>query len=248
MADFKTHLLGAAVVSGIAATSLMMADLATREAVIGYFILGIIGGLLPDIDSDGSIPVRIAFNVLGVTAGFLAVFTFGQRYSLIELIILWLACFVGIRYGIFSLFTRVTIHRGLIHSIPAGAIFALVTTLLAYYLFKASPMQAWVYGAFVFLGFLAHLLLDECYSVDLLGMQIRRSFGSAFNLGSLKNPLGTLALYLAIIGLLYLSPPADAFIETILDGDIHRDIIDRLLPTEGWFNDLLKGPIEPQQR
>ncbi len=120
MADFKTHLMGAAVVSGLAATTLVMTGQFPHQAVIGYFILGVIGGLLPDIDSPHSIPVRIAFMGLAVIAGFLVVFTFGRRYSLVELILLWIGCFALIRYGVFELLDRYTVHRGLIHSIPMG--------------------------------------------------------------------------------------------------------------------------------
>ena len=123
MADFKTHLIGAAAVSGVAATALVMAKVASHQAVMGYFSLGVVGGLLPDIDSDTSIPLRIAFNALAVTSGFMLVFALGHRYSLAELIILWLLSFVAVRYGVCSLFTALTVHRGLLHSLPAGAFF-----------------------------------------------------------------------------------------------------------------------------
>ena len=99
MANFNTHLLGAAAVSGLAATVLVMSGAAPHQAVIGYFVLGTIGGLLPDIDLPTSVPVRIAFMALAVVAGFLVVFTFGRRYSLVELVILWMAAFFLIRYG-----------------------------------------------------------------------------------------------------------------------------------------------------
>ena len=125
MADFNTHLMGAAAVSGLAATVLVMTGQFPHQAVIGYFVLGVIGGLLPDLDSPTSIPIRIAFAVVAVVAGFLVVFTFGRRYSLVELDILWFGCFLFIRYGLFNLFDRVTAHRGLIHSIPAGIGFGL---------------------------------------------------------------------------------------------------------------------------
>lgn len=238
MADFKNHLIGAAAVSGVAATGLMLAGAVPQDAVLGYFALGIVGGLLPDIDSDTSIPLRIAFNTLAVIAGFLLIFSLGKRYSLLELTVLWLGCFLGIRYGIFTLFTRLTVHRGLIHSIPAGVLSGLITAVLAYRLFDASALQAWLGGSFVLLGFLVHLLLDELYSVNLMGLQVKRSFGSAFNLGSLYNPYGTLALYLGIVGLFSISPPADGFAKLMLDGSLYRDLFTRLLPSQGWFAGL----------
>ncbi len=111
----------------------------------------------------------MAFHVLAVVGGFLLLFAVGRRYSLAELVILWSACFVLIRYGLFALFTRFTVHRGLIHSIPAGALFGLIAVLLAHRCFGTSALAAWLCGSFLFSGFLTHLVLDELYSVDTGG-------------------------------------------------------------------------------
>ena len=235
MADSHTHMIGAAAISGVTATHLMVAGVVNPQELMGYFVLGVIGGLLPDIDSDTSIPLRMAFSVLAVISGFLIVLNFGSRYSLLELILLWGIAFVGLRYCVFNLFLRFTVHRGLIHSIPAGAAFGLAATLAVHRLFDGAPLQAWMCGVFVFMGFLVHLLLDEIYSVDLRGARLKRSFGSALNLGSWGNPWGTLALYLGIIGLLYLSPPADAFIQNLSVVIDYRELSSRLLPVEDWF-------------
>lgn len=238
MANFNTHLMGAMAVSGVTATALTMTGMFPHQAVIGYFVLGVIGGLLPDIDLPNSIPVRIAFAALAVVAGFLLVFAFGRRYSLVELLLLWLGCFLLLRYGIFALLDRLTVHRGLIHSIPAGIGFGLITTLIAYHAFNASVIHAWLCGAFVTLGFIVHLLLDEFYSVDLLGKKLlKSSFGTALSLGSLNQPIGTVLLYLAVVGLFLLCPSPRPFVELILDGATYRGVTQRLLPGEAWFSD-----------
>ncbi|HXH03045.1 MAG TPA: metal-dependent hydrolase [Candidatus Competibacteraceae bacterium] len=241
MADFRTHLLGAAAVSGAAATGLLLAGAAGREAVVGYFSLGVIGGLLPDIDSETSIPVRVAFTVLALLAAFLMVFVFAARYSLIELFILGVASFAVVRYGVFSLFSRFTVHRGLIHSIPAGLAFALGTTLLAHRFFAAAPLAAWLCGAFILLGFLVHLTLDELYSVNLMGMRVKSSFGTALCLGSLDNPLGTAALYLLVVLLWLASPSLQPLLGLLLDDATYRVLLERLVPRsgQGWFRGLL---------
>jgi hypothetical protein len=114
--------------------------------------------------------------------------------------------------------------------------FALLAVLIAYHLVGSSALQAWFCGLFVFLGFIVHLLLDEFYSVNLVGMQLKRSFGTAFNLGTLSNPYGTLALYIVLMGLFYISPSPNSFMAFMMDGDIHNRLIDRLLPQQGWFN------------
>ena len=167
MADFNTHLMGAAAVSGLAATVLVMAGAAPHQAVIGYFVLGVVGGLLPDIDLPTSLPVRISFAAMAVVAGFLVVFTFGVRYSLAELVLMWIGCFVLIRYGLFTLLDRFTVHRGLVHTLPMGLGLGLATTAVAFHVFSASAVHAWLCGAFLAAGFIVHLLLDEFYSVDL---------------------------------------------------------------------------------
>jgi len=239
MADFKTHAMGAALVSGVLATGLFMTGEVAKSAVAGYFVLGLIGGLLPDIDSSHSIPVRMAFHILAVVAGFLMLFAVGQRYSLVELVILWMACYILIRHGLFTLFNRFTVHRGVIHSVPAAALFGLVAILLAYRGFGASALQSWLCGSFLFAGCLVHLLLDELYSVNLQGMKLKNSFGTAFSFGSSHNRLGTLLLYLAVIGLFYLSPSAKAFVAFLLDHDVQRRVFNRLLPSHDWFAGFL---------
>jgi hypothetical protein len=236
MANFNTHMMGAAVISGIGATALMMIHAFPAYILMAYFTLGMIGGMLPDIDSESSIPIRWAFNVLGVMAGFFWVLYLGAYYSLIELVLLWGACFIIIRYGIFSLFTRFTTHRGLIHSIPAGISFSLGTVIFAVRVLDVSVLNAWFCGTFVLLGFLTHLTLDELYSVDLRGIRVKRSFGSALSLGSFHAPLGTGMLYLLTGALVYLAPPMDSFLAFIRSSRLHQLLFERLLPAEEWFN------------
>lgn len=244
MADFNTHLMGAAAVSGLAATVLVMAGAAPHQAVIGYFVLGVIGGLLPDIDLPTSLPVRITFATLAVVAGFLVVFTFGARYSLAELVLMWIGCFLLIRYGLFTVLDRFTVHRGLVHTVPMGIGLGLATTAVAFHVFSASAVHAWLCGAFLAVGFIVHLLLDEFYSVDLFGRKLlKSSFGTAFSFGSLSQPLGTAALYLVGAGLFFLCPSPKPFTDLMLDRDTYRSITQRLVPRESWFSDLNRvGP------
>ncbi|MER2529412.1 MAG: metal-dependent hydrolase [Candidatus Competibacter denitrificans] len=241
MANFNTHLLGAAAVSGLAATVLVMSGAAPHQAVIGYFVLGTIGGLLPDIDLPHSVPVRLAFAALAVIAGFLVVFTFGRRYSLVELVVLWMGCFSIIRYVLFPLLDRFTVHRGLVHTVPVGVGCGLITAVIAYHMFNASIIHSWLCGSFITLGFIVHLLLDEWYSVDLFGKKLlKSSFGTAFSFGSFNQPLGTVALYLLVVGLFLLCPPSKPFTDFMLNSDTYRGMTQRLLPGETWFPGFLR--------
>lgn len=235
MADFKTHLLGAALVSGVMATGMAMVSQSEPKAIIGYFALGVAGGILPDIDSNSSIPIRIAFKLLSAISAFVVVFHFAATLSLLELVLLGAGTYFVVRHGVFSVFTRHTRHRGVIHSIPAGFFAGLLAVLIAVEVFAASSVTAWTAGLFVCAGFLVHLILDEIYSVDLLGARIKRSFGSAFNLGTPSNPMGTALLYLGVAGLYWLTPPIDDFIAAVTDPIAYQTLVERLLPTDSWF-------------
>lgn len=52
----------------------------------------------------------------------------------------------------------------------------------------------------VFLGYITHLILDECYSVNLSGFELKRSFGTALKLLSLRYwKASTLFLLLGLV-------------------------------------------------
>ncbi len=242
MADFRTHVMGAAVVSGLAATAVAMIHAGSDGQVLGYFVLGVVGGMLPDIDSDGSIPIRVAFNVLSVVTGFVVVFHFASL-SLVELVLLGGGAFALVRFGVFDVFTRLTVHRGLIHSIPAAAVGGLLSVLLGRRVFALTPMAAWTAGSFVALGFLVHLALDELYSVDLMGGRLKHSFGTALSLGSGSDPLGTATLYFAVVVLYLWCPPVTGFWHAVTDPASYRLLSGRLWPHHGWFDGVLNGLV-----
>jgi hypothetical protein len=102
-------------------------------------------------------------------------------------------------------------------------------------------LNAWLCGTFVFLGFLTHLTLDELYSVDLRGVRVKRSFGSALSFGSFHAPLETGLLYLLTGALFYLAPPISSFLAFICDSRLHQLLIERLLPAGEWFNVVVAG-------
>lgn len=238
MADFKTHVLGAAVVSGVVATGMAMVSAASPQMIVGYFMLGVVGGVLPDIDSGSSIPTRIAFTLVSVLGAFIAVFYFASQLSLLELVLLGALTYGLVRHGLFTLFACFTRHRGVIHSIPAALFAGLVVVVIADKLLAVPVITAWTAGAFVTMGFVVHLLLDEWYSVDMRGMTVKRSFGTAFSLGSLSNPLGTAVLYLSVAGLYSLCPPIHGFIHGLSDAHWQYVFIERLWPSGPWFAEV----------
>lgn len=248
MADFKTHLICGTAASGAAATSLLIAGALPRDAALGCFALGAIGSLLPDVDLDHSIPARVAFRVVSLVGAFMVVLALSPHFSLAELIVAWAASYLALRHGLFGLINTITVHRGLVHSLPAATAFALATVSLTYHLLDCEPRKAWLGGLFVGGGFLVHLLLDELFSVDLLGRRLKRSFGTAVCLGDLRNPLGTLALYAGNWALYRLCPPDGGLWRLLIDHELYRRLALRLLPAQGWFDGLASFAGESLRR
>ena len=216
MANFKTHLIVAASISGVATIASLSVRLATPLEAGVYFALGTMGGLLPDIDANNSIPIKLFFNFVALSIAFLSIFKLLHQYSIIELFIIWAAIYAFIRYAVFEIFTRLTVHRGVFHSLLAVVFFTLFITDISYHLFAYNLQQSWLSGLFIGLGYLVHLSLDELFSVDLLNARLKRSFGTALKPISLNN-LKTSFLMLALTVSLYsIRPDFEDFHQKII--------------------------------
>ncbi len=241
MASFPVHLSTAMAATGVAATTLLVVGLATPPEVVLYFLLGTLGGVVADIDAEHSSPLRIGFEVFSVLGATLLMFRLGNKLSVIELCLVWLVTFVTLRYGVFYVFTRYTVHRGVFHTIPAAVLFGLLTATIVHRLGSATPLEAWIAGTFVAFGYLVHLILDEVYSVDLYGAQMKRSFGTAFKLLSPRSPMASLLLYVTLVAVWPLTPEAHTFINTFTNAHLWQRIETRLLPHDGWFHNLYRN-------
>ena len=238
MANFKTHLFVASGLSGVAAIACMKAGVVSATETPVLLGLGALGGLLPDIDSDHSVPIRISFNLLAFVSAFVVMFVFVGQYTVLELAAIWVGMFLGVRYLVLECFVLFTTHRGALHSLLAAVFFALCTVSLSRHLFSMPDAISWVYGAFVAFGFVIHLLLDELFSVDLLNRRIKSSFGSAFKLVSLKYWRATLVLGLATAAVLStLTYPAGFYAKAWNKLETHyTGHAPWLMPTDGqWF-------------
>ena len=234
MANFKTHITVAAALSGCLATGFLEVGIATPKDVWLYFALGTLGGILPDIDADNSIPGRILFSFFAMVLAFLTLFSRANFYSIVELSILWMVTYMVVRYIIFQMFAKLTVHRGIFHSILAAVFFYFLTTDISYYLFSLNALNAWVAGLFVFIGYLIHLILDEMYSVDLIGTKIKKSFGTALKIIS-TNMKATSLLLLATVLVFYMTPSTERFVKTVLGFDTYKSVKVKLLPKARWF-------------
>ena len=226
----------------------MLAGLAAGPQVILYFVLGTLGSLLPDMDSERSLPVRFAFTLASILLAFVAMFRFSELFpSVGELVLIWLAAFLFFRWAVFRLLETFTVHRGLFHSLPAAVLAGLLGVTACFHGLGLSALEAWLGGTFVCFGYLVPLLLDEAYSVNLFGARQRRSLGTAFKLGRLDQLPATLLLYLLLPLAWLATPTAEPFLQLASDPAVYRQLGQRIWPAEGWFEgrgetpDLLDG-------
>jgi hypothetical protein len=235
MANFKTHITVAAGASGMLATLCLGAKLASPQQVIALAAMGTIGGILPDIDSDHSTPVKILFTVLGGILAFLVMFSQADQYSLLELWMLWGLVYGLVRYVLYRLFADFTEHRGIFHSLVAALFFWFLTTTLVYQLFDVKRDFAWLTGFFVFFGFIVHLSLDELYSVDLLGRRFKKSFGTALKIVDLQDWKVSGLFILAMILMYLMTPSADTFWASFTNSTTYMNLWQRFWPQGSWF-------------
>ncbi len=214
MAGFNTHLSGAAISAGLLSSSLLMTDLFSPGQTAVLWLIGTIAGLLPDIDSDSSIAIRGIFNGLGILSSFSVLFLF-NGLPLIHLWALMLSAFVLVRFVVMEVFARYTKHRGALHSILAAVMFGSGGAYLGWRFLDLSLDFAWAVGICVFMGYITHLVLDEFSSVNLSGMELKASFGTALKLMSLNN-IYTSLLFVAITGFFLVSLPAPERLNSVI--------------------------------
>jgi hypothetical protein len=182
MADFKTHITASTVLGvtyGAGGYLLTDTPLATCLLAAG---LCSVSGLIPDLDSDSSTPVREGTAFASAVVPMLMLERFKEMGLEGEALVLAAGViYIIVRFGVAEIFKRYTVHRGMWHSLPAMAICGLLTFLIAsgYRL----DLRLYKTGAVV-AGFFSHLLLDELWSVDLKGRRLKKSAGTAIKLFS----------------------------------------------------------------
>jgi len=215
MANFDMHLNTAAIISGALSISFVGLHLIDIKTSFYCFIAGVIGGILPDIDHNYSIPIKLLKFILSNLVAFLVIITYFNKLKFLELIGVWIGVLVLFE-GIFFLFKKFTTHRGIIHSVPMGVLFALLSILFLNKVLGFSIIKAYFVGLFLFIGYVIHLFLDEIYSIDISGRRLKNSFGSAFKFFS-HNKIVDIFIYSLIILFFMFLPDKEKFIHLIKD-------------------------------
>ncbi|MCZ2340695.1 MAG: metal-dependent hydrolase [Bacteroidales bacterium] len=214
MAGFRMHVtVSTALGIAYGAATVRPMGFGPETAVLATGLTAV-GGMLPDLDSDSGRPVRELTSLAAVVAPIMLVprlIHAGLSHEGVLAVLM--ALYLIVRYCLPQVIGRLSVHRGMYHSIPAMLIAGLIV-----YLEYGSPDRHLriVLAVGVMLGFLSHLVLDEIYSVDINGIRIKlkSSAGSAVKLFS-ESWGANLACYAMLGVLLFLvwvdleqNPPA----------------------------------------
>lgn len=238
MANFTTHIGAGTVQAGVLATLTLAADVVAPENLVAVTLAGVLGSVLPDIDLKDSRASKTMFAGLAVFASFVILFAFAEKYSVVELMVLWLGTLVFVRYGLHWLFHKLSVHRGVWHSLLAGLFLAGVTAIIMHYVLGRHEGVAWLGAGFLFLGYVQHLVLDEIYSVDVMNRRIKSSFGTALKVFDSRYRAASAAMALAAALAIYLSPPTKTFMDGITQRQLWAGLNQRMLPEGKWFGVL----------
>lgn len=203
MAAFREHILFSSLLGvgyGVSAATLF--KFSPTEAMLAGYLTGV-GGMLPDLDIPTGRPGQEIFSLAAAAVPLLTVGHVLQAARLPvnteSMILVMLCMYFLIRYGLAWLVHKLSVHRGMFHSLPAMAI-AGEAMYLVYP--SPNPFVKLLMGGGLALGFFSHLFLDEVYSVGWAGPvpQVKKSFGTAIKWGSpaLGPTLFTYALLVAL--------------------------------------------------
>ena len=206
MASFEQHVNTALIGTGILVVPLHTSGLLDIKESLIVLLMGVIGGVLPDLDSDNSKPIQIVFKMCSIMLPLIILLLSPIKISVLYTLAIWVGSAIFLHFTIFRTFLHLTTHRGIIHTIPMGFLFAQVTTLIFLELLHKELYFSLLSGFFLFFGFLIHLILDEIFSINALGMHIKRSFGTALKFYDKNNIAGTVVVYMLIAITLFFIP------------------------------------------
>jgi len=241
VANFPTHIAVGGLVAGTIATVTLAADVVAPENLVAVTIAGILGSVLPDIDLKDSRPSRAMFNGLAAFFSATVLFTIAYKYSIAEMWLLLIGTYLLVRFGAHAVFHRMSYHRGIYHSLLAAVFFAFATAAIYKHVLGRHEGVAWLAAAFMLVGYITHLVLDEIYSVDVMDTRVKASFGTALKPIDFKHPGHSAAMAIATAAVFMLTPSTRTFVEGMSSAPMWAALQQRMLPRDKWFGII--GPI-----
>ena len=128
--------------------------------------------MAPDLDHDASIPLRFVFRTLAILVPIIAIQKHPELHSTMEegicyFILIALAILFPIRW----LFGKLTVHRGIFHSVPAIFIYGCLIFLLSGRQRHDIPFQN--DGHLLWSGIFRSFTLDEYSSLNFNGHRFK---------------------------------------------------------------------------
>jgi branched-subunit amino acid transport protein len=176
------------------------------------------------------------FAGLAVFFSFVVLFNLGNKYSIAEMLVLWLGTLVLVGYLGRNLFFHFSYHRGIWHSLLAAVFCGCLTAVVYSKLLGRNEGVAWLAAGFLVVGYLTHLVLDEIYSVDIMDAHIKASFGTAIKLFDYRHLVDSSVMAVAAVLAFLAAPPTKVFFENISSHSLWTDLRQRMLPHERWFD------------
>lgn len=235
MANFTTHIGVGTVAAGALATLTLAANVVAPENLVAVTMAGVLGSILPDIDLKDSRPSKAMFAGLAIFFSFAVLFEYAARFSIAELWLVWLGTLLAVRYGLHLIFHHMAVHRGVWHSLLAAAFSGIATAIIFYHVLGRPDGVAWLAGGFLFIGYIVHLVLDEIYSVDVMDVRVKSSFGTAVKLVDMRYPLASAGMAAALVAAVLVAPPVKTFQDGISSQAMWNGLQQRLLPQHAWF-------------
>jgi membrane-bound metal-dependent hydrolase YbcI (DUF457 family) len=235
VANFKTHFVTTALASGALSSAFLTLEMFDKSQAMVAFAVGTLAGLAPDVDADNSKPLNIAFTVIAIIISFFTMFAQAGSLSIVEMLLFWLFVFFIVRFVFMLVFQMLTKHRGIFHSIPMALFLSQITVLIFHYFYQVPAHIAYLYAVFFLFGYVLHFLLDELVSVNLFGLYVKRSLGTALKFFDKETPILYLLLYFGTISLWFFLPEIESFLATF---EKMQNFFAIWFPQEGWFQNV----------
>ncbi len=199
MPGFTTHVTASATLGVGAGIAGYSAGLPLTTCAVGAGLCTI-GGMLPDLDGDTGVPVRETVHLIAAVVPALMLGSLQAAGFDRESVVLAMAgMYVLIRFGLGEWFKRITVHRGMWHSIPAALNMGLIALLIC----SGEDIVPRAFkAAAVVVGFLSHLVLDEIASLDVFRLRVKESSGTALKLWTTHHWWPNVLTYSLLLGLL----------------------------------------------
>ncbi|MDR2344917.1 MAG: metal-dependent hydrolase [Planctomycetaceae bacterium] len=226
MGNFQQHITCSTLTGIVIGTGVYYSGFPISVGLVSVGLCSM-AGMLPDIDSSSS---RSFHECIYFAAGLCAVMIvermrfFGFDHNAI--ILSGGTAFLFVRFAIGGLVKKLTVHRGMFHSIPA----AILTGELIFCLSSGEFGERIVKSLAITVGYLSHLILDEICSIDHDGKKIKfkQSFGTALKFYDSKHIFNVAVLYILVFFIGAGTIRNSDFMTTIEQADSEQNIAENI--------------------